>query len=142
MSSSQETFYQYIMDWLDKFNLKVEVSQEELKSTLTNIATKAVKYELVTSIIQLVFIVVCMYIAYRLFKYLVGTKNIKESVLKIKSINTIDIVKEPDTIVKIVVFCVAIVMLFAFAISEVVDIVECLVFPEKVVIEFIGRYLN
>jgi hypothetical protein len=130
------------MDWLDKFNLKVEVSQEELKSTLTNIATKAVKYELVTSIIQLVFIVVCMYIAYRLFKYLVGTKNIKESVLKIKSINTIDIVKEPDTIVKIVVFCVAIVMLFAFAISEVVDIVECLVFPEKVVIEFIGRYLN
>jgi hypothetical protein len=130
------------MDWIDKFDLKVEVSQDELKSTLTNIAAKAVRYELITSILKLILIIVCMFLIYKLFKYITGIANFKESIQTIKKINK---TKDEGTITKIletVIYYIIVTMLITFAISQIVDIIECFVFPEKIVLEFIGRYLN
>ncbi len=136
--NSQQTFYEYIMNWLDKFNISVEVTQSELKDTLTNISSKAVKYEMITSIIWLILCIVVVIIAYKVLVNITKTKGIKNV---IKYMDSVDISKNGDKIL----FCIITIMAIVFAvigiISQVVDITECILFPEKIVLEFIGRYL-
>lgn len=136
--NSQQTFYEYIMNWLDKFNISVEVTQSELKDTLANISSKAVKYEMITSIIWLILCTIAVIIAYRVLINITKTKGIKNV---IKYMDRVDISKNEDKIL----FCIITIMAIVFAvigiISQVVDITECILFPEKIVLEFIGRYL-
>ena len=136
--SSQETFYEYIMDWLDKLNISLEVTQSELKEVLSIISRKAVAYEMITSIVSIAIFMIVIVIMLAVFLKITGCKNIKSGIQCVKKL---DINKNLDkTLIIMIIAVLSFFTLIGIA-TQVIDIIECIVFPEKVILEFIGRYL-
>lgn len=136
--SSQETFYEYIMNWLDKLNISLEVTQSELKETLSIISKKAVAYEMITSIVSIAIFMIVIVIMLAVFLKITGCKNIKSGIQCVKKL---DINKNLDkTLIIMIIAVLSFFTLIGIA-TQVIDIIECIVFPEKVILEFIGRYL-
>lgn len=136
--SSQETFYEYIMNWLDKLNISLEVTQSELKETLSIISKKAVAYEMITSIVSVVIFMAAIVIMIAVFLKITGCKNIKSGIQCVKKL---DINKNLDKTLIIMIIAVLSFFTLIGIVTQVIDIIECIVFPEKVILEFIGRYL-
>lgn len=136
--SSQETFYEYIMNWLDKLNISLEVTQSELKETLSIISKKAVAYEMITSIVSVVIFMAAIVIMITVFLKITGCKNIKSGIQCVKKL---DINKNLDKTLIIMIIAVLSFFTLIGIVTQVIDIIECIVFPEKVILEFIGRYL-
>lgn len=136
--NSQETFYEYIMDWLDKLNISLEVTQSELKEALSIISKKAVAYEMITSIVSVVIFIAAIVIMITVFLKITGCKNIKSGIQCVKKL---DINKNLDKTLIIMIIAVLSFFTLIGIVTQVVDIIECIVFPEKVILEFIGRYL-
>lgn len=136
--NSQETFYEYIMDWLDKLNISLEVTQSELKEALSIISRKAVAYEMITSIVSIAIFMIVIVIMLAVFLKITGCKNIKSGIQCVKKL---DINKNLDkTLIIMIIAVLSFFTLIGIA-TQVIDIIECIVFPEKVILEFIGRYL-
>lgn len=136
--SSQQTFYEYLMDKLDELNINVKVTQSELKDTLIEISNKAVKYELITSIIWLVILIAVIVISYKALTKMTKTKGMKKV---LKCIGSTDILNDVIKLALCTIALATIVFAIIGIIVQAVDIIECIVFPEKVILEFIGRYL-
>ena len=136
--NSQQTFYEYIMNWLDKFNVSVEVTQSELKDTLLDISNKAVKYELITSIMWLIICIAAIVISYKILANINKIKGIKSIA---KCIQSIDISNNEVKLIKCSITLVIIIFAIVGIAVQIVDIAECILFPEKIVLEFVGRYL-
>lgn len=136
--NSQETFYEYIMDWLDKLNISLEVTQSELKEALSIISRKAVAYEMITSIVSVVIFITAIVIMIAVFLKITGCKNIKSGIQCVKKL---DINKNLDKTLIIMIIAVLSFFTLVGIATQVIDIIECIVFPEKVILEFIGRYL-
>lgn len=134
----QETFYEYIMDWLDKLNISLEVTQSELKEALSIISKKAVAYEMITSIVSVVIFIAAIVIMITVFLKITGCKNIKSGIQCVKKL---DINKNLDKTLIIMIIAVLSFFTLIGIVTQVIDIIECIVFPEKVILEFIGRYL-
>ena len=132
--SSQQTFYKYLMDKLDEFNINVKVTQSELKDTLMEISNKAVKYELITSIIWVVILVAVIVISYKALTKMTKTKGMRKI---LKSIGSTSISNDAITLALCSIALVIIVFAIVGIAVQAVDIVECIVFPEKVILEFI-----
>lgn len=136
--SSQETFYEYIMNWLDKLNISLEVTQSELKETLSIISKKAVAYEMITSIVSVVIFMAAIVIMITVFLKITGCKNIKSGIQYVKKL---DINKNLDKTLIIMIIAILLFFTLVCIVTQVIDIIECIVFPEKIILEFIGRYL-
>lgn len=136
--SSQETFYEYIMNWLDKLNISLEVTQSELKETLSIISKKAVAYEMITSIVSVVIFMAAIVIMITVFLKITGCKNIKSGIQCVKKL---DINKNLDKTLIIMIIAVLSFFTLIGIVTQIIDIIECIVFPEKVILEFVGRYL-
>lgn len=136
--NSQETFYEYIMDWLDKLNISLEVTQSELKEALSIISKKAVAYEMITSIVSVVIFIAAIVIMITVFLKITGCKNIKSGIQCVKKL---DINKNLDKTLIIMIIAVLSFFTLIGIVTQVIDIIECIVFPEKVILEFIGMYL-
>lgn len=136
--NSQETFYEYIMDWLDKLNISLEVTQSELNETLSIISKKAVAYEMITSIVSVVIFMAAIVIMLTVFLKITGCKNIKFGIQYVKKL---DINKELDKALIIMIITVLSFFTLIGIATQVIDIIECIVFPEKIILEFIVRYL-
>lgn len=136
--SGQETFYEYIMNWLDKLNISLEVTQSELKETLSIISKKAVAYEMITSIVSIAIFMIVIVIMLAVFLKITGYKNIKSGIQCVKKL---DINKNLDKTLIIMIIAVLSFFILIGIATQVIDIIECIVFPEKVILEFIGRYL-
>lgn len=136
--NSQETFYEYIMDWLDKLNISLEVTQSELKEALSIISRKAVAYEMITSIVSIVIFMIVIVIMLAVFLKITGCKNIKSVIQYVKKL---DINKNLDKTLIIMIIAILLFFTLVCIVTQVIDIIECIVFPEKIILEFIGRYL-
>lgn len=136
--NSQETFYEYIMDWLDKLNISLEVTQSELKEVLSIISRKAVAYEMITSIVSIVIFMIVIVIMLAVFLKITGYKNIKSGIQYVKKL---DINKNLDKTLIIMIIAILLFFTLVCIVTQVIDIIECIVFPEKIILEFIGRYL-
>lgn len=136
--NSQETFYEYIMDWLDKLNISLEVTQSELKEALSIISRKAVAYEMITSIVSIVIFMIVIVIMLAVFLKITGYKNIKSGIQYVKKL---DINKNLDKTLIIMIIAILLFFTLVCIVTQVIDIIECIVFPEKIILEFIGRYL-
>lgn len=136
--NSQETFYEYIMDKLDKLNISLEVTQSELKEALSIISRKAVAYEMITSIVSIVIFMIVIVIMLAVFLKITGYKNIKSGIQYVKKL---DINKNLDKTLIIMIIAILLFFTLVCIVTQVIDIIECIVFPEKIILEFIGRYL-
>lgn len=127
--NSQETFYEYIMDWLDKLNISLEVTQSELKEALSIISRKAVAYEMITSIVSIVIFMIVIVIMLAVFLKITGYKNIKSGIQYVKKL---DINKNLDKTLIIMIIAILLFFTLVCIVTQVIDIIECIVFPEKI----------
>lgn len=136
--NSQETFYEYIMNWLDKLNIELEVTQSELKEALSVISEKVIAYEVITSIVTMLLFIAAIVLMIIVFLKVTKCKSIKAGIQYTKKL---DINADLDKVLIILVIAVLLFFTILGIVIQVIDIIECIVFPEKIILEFIGRYL-
>lgn len=121
---------------IDKFNLTLEISSTQIKDFSIQLANKIVRWELIESIIYLL-IHLCIMLA---MVYII--KKLKDtSIKKIIEVEAFKNDKEPIRVmVKIVCYIISLFMLTAI-LKEIYDILMCIAFPEKTILEFISKYI-
>lgn len=122
---------------IDKFNLTLEVSGEQIKEFSTQLANKIIRWEILGSSFMLILHLI---LALLLFK--VVTKKFKN--ITIKNIIELEKIKDDKEIIKIFMKIVCYIVLFALALiimMELGDIILCIAFPEKIILEFISNYI-
>lgn len=130
---------------IDKFNLTLEVSSEQIKEFSVQISKKIITWEFMTSIIAIVFCILVIFAAIQLhkhFKIESFTKLCKIYNTLLEDSNNVEEVHK--LIIKIVIkIVIVLVSLFfaSFILCELKDIIMCIIFPEKVILEFISSYL-
>lgn len=141
---NEETFYEYVKELIDQWNLKVTLSQEELKSLFTNISEKAITWEFYTSLITVIVWLLIFVVFTRYILKLNKERSFKESFkILTESVDT-NVVKKD--MLRVILFCVYVVVLvmviIPLIVTNFIDLFECYYFPEKVVIDFFGQYMK
>lgn len=141
---NEETFYEYIKELIDRWNLKVTLSQEELKSLFTNISERAITWEFYTSLITVIVWLLIFVVFTRYILKLNKERSFKESFkILTESVDT-NVVKKD--MLRVILFCVYVVVLvmviIPLIVTNFIDLFECYYFPEKVVIDFFGQYMK
>ena len=126
---------------IDKFNLTLEVSSEQIKEFGSTMATKIVHWELIESFLIIAALLILAVVIKKLEK-----KYIKDSFQNLVNLcKTSEINREYDKLVaKLLIKIAAFICYVVFIgniIKNIVDIILCLTFPEKVILEFIGSYI-
>lgn len=141
---NEETFYEYIKELIDRWNLKVTLSQEELKSLFTTISERAITWEFYTSLITVIVWLLIFVVFTRYILKLNKERSFKESFkILTESVDT-NVVKKD--MLRVILFCVYVVVLvmviIPLIVTNFIDLFECYYFPEKVVIDFFGQYMK
>ena len=132
---------------IDKFNLTFEVLTNQIKEFSEQMATKIITWELVESIIYLVIYLAIISIIFIILKHfkIKSFKVLKEMYNSVDDYKTAEEKLVLDETFKhaavrisgyIIVF-----MLTMWIIAELKDIILCITFPEKIILEFISRYI-
>ena len=141
---NEETFYEYIKELIDRWNLKVTLSQEELKSLFTNISERAITWEFYTSLITVIVWLLIFVVFTRYILKLNKERSFKES-FKILT-ESVDTNVAKNDMLRVILFCVYVVvlvmMIIPLIVTNFIDLFECYYFPEKVVIDFFGQYMK
>ncbi|MDE7425724.1 MAG: hypothetical protein K2N51_18855 [Lachnospiraceae bacterium] len=111
----------------EKFGLAVDWTSENVIPYLEQLCGKYVNYEIATSVVWLLLGIICLFIARQTFKLTKGfIKKYKEDD---KSDNNVWAIFSG-------VFTATLVIVgLAISIEQIFDIVTCLTFPEKIIIE-------
>lgn len=141
---NEETFYEYIKELIDHWNLKVTLSQEELKSLFTTISERAITWEFYTSLITVIVWLLIVVVCTRYILKLNKERSFKESFkILTESVDT-NVVKKD--MLRVILFCMYVVVLvmviIPLIVTNFIDLFECYYFPEKVVIDFFGQYMK
>ena len=121
---------------IDKFNLTLEVSSAQIKDFSIQLANKIVRWELIESIIY-ALVHLCIMLA---MVFII--KKLKD--ISIKKIIEIEAFKNDKELIRVMAKIVCyIISLFMITVilGEIYDIVMCIAFPEKIILEFIGKYI-
>lgn len=141
---NEETFYEYIKELIDRWNLKVTLSQEELKSLFTTISERAITWEFYTSLITVIVWLLIFVVFTRYILKLNKERSFKES-FKILT-ESVDTNVAKNDMLRVILFCVYVVVLvmviIPLIVTNFIDLFECYYFPEKVVIDFFGQYMK
>lgn len=132
MGTEPQSLYDVIDYFFDKLNLRVEMTQEQVIGFVQQLSQKIVTYTIITNMITMLFNI-CLIIAIAI---------LVKKVLKNKKL--IDKMDKHDKCIK---YIFIIVMLFilsiaiGYLIASIVKIILCLTFPEKIILEFINKYI-
>lgn len=141
---NEETFYEYIKELIDRWNLKVTLSQEELKSLFTTISERAITWEFYTSLITVIVWLLIVVVCTRYILKLNKERSFKES-FKILT-ESVDTNVAKKDMLRVILFCMYVVVLvmviIPLIVTNFIDLFECYYFPEKVVIDFFGQYMK
>lgn len=131
---------------IDKFNLTLEISSQEIKEFSSRMATKIIAWELGTSIFKLlaltaiIITILMLFKKYKIKRMTTIFKQLDEETDNIKQ-------KVKETISLSVQLGLRFGAYLIFAISTgtiaraIFKIFTCIAFPEKVILDFIGNYL-
>ena len=134
-----------LLDYLiDKFNLTLEIEKSKIEGFITQLSHKVVTWELVTHIIGLVIMTI-VFIAVTIFLIKYNKKHKCFKLIK-DTWNSDTIDKETSMLVtKSYVLCI---FYFVFAFVNLITfidytstVIQCIFIPEKIFIEFIGKYI-
>lgn len=132
---------------IDKFNLTLELSTNQIKDFSVQLSEKIVRWELFTSVFAVIFQLLVIVVVFKLIKHF----KIEKLKCLLKQYN--DIVNNTDgesrakhekTIIHLFTRVIAYFILaltISLMASELKDILLCAVFPEKIILEFIGSYI-
>ena len=132
---------------IDKFNLTLDVSSNQIKEFSEQMATKIITWELINSAIYLMISVVIIVLAIIALKHF-KIKTFKECKELYDSVEDYITKEEKAVLDKCarhvmlrVVFYLIVLMALGSMFSELKDIILCIAFPEKIILDFIGQYI-
>ncbi len=119
-----------VLDYLgEKFGIAIDTTKENLLPYIREISEKLIDYEICTSVVWIIISVItaalCIFFGVRLWKKACDLGDLidfdVEFLLKMFS----------------VMLFFAVIIFFCVLITQIFDIVECKVFPEKYIIEYL-----
>lgn len=128
-----------INELCSKFGIVIDWSQKNVQPYLESLVTKAVNYELYTSIMWIVIGAILFGIG---LSYLSKADKCKERYIKYKKDSTVD--TESDYICKDLYRILGwflLIIAILFIIYNANDVIKCITFPDKVVFDMIYNYL-
>lgn len=123
---------------LDKLNITLEISKAELLNYINSLGAKIITYEIIMNILA---ILICVVILIALISFEKKGNRLKKDIKACK--DSLNDSKDNNT--KAIVNCA--VALFIAIIESIrlviaiTNLVMCFVFPEKIILEFIARYI-
>lgn len=143
LNNELTTTLEYI---IDKFNLTLEVSSEQIKEFSMQMAEKIIAWELMTSILAIVGYAILIFALIKIHKHFnIGSfKQLDAEYRKLwetTSDNRREIDKAVGKYALKIVIVFFVIFFGGFIISELKDILMCIIFPEKTILEFISLYL-
>lgn len=147
MQNTDTSFYDYVQMWLNKLNITVNLTKTDIITEADKIAHKIILYEIITSAVWLVVIIciwLCMCIVYRkYFKQYNMLQIVKNTIIPEININRDEKQEKIGwqfTLCFYIGLSIILITIPCFII-QTIDIINCIVFPEKVIMDFIGRYM-
>lgn len=131
---------------IDKFNLTLELSSEQIKEFSMQLTEKIINWEFITSLVAIAGWVLAILFIIRVHEHFkISTfKELNEQYNKLwetTSDNRIEIDKVMFKYSFKIIVIFFVLMFTSFIVGELKDIILCAVFPEKIIIEFISSYL-
>lgn len=128
----------YIEHILDKLNITLEISKAELLNYINSLGAKIITYEIIMNILA---ILICVVILIALISFEKKGNRLKKDIKACK--DSFNDSKDNNT--KALVNC-AVALFIAIMESirlviAITNLVMCFVFPEKIILEFIARYI-
>ena len=123
---------------LDKLNITLEISKAELLNYINSLGAKIITYEIIMNILA---ILICIVILIALISFEKKGNRLKKDIKACK--DSFNDSKDNNT--KALVNC-AVALFIAIMESirlviAITNLVMCFVFPEKIILEFISRYI-
>lgn len=123
---------------LDKLNITLEISKAELLNYINSLEAKIITYEIIMNILA---ILICIVILIALISFEKKGNRLKKDIKACK--DSFNDSKDNNT--KALVNC-AVALFIAIMESirlviAITNLVMCFVFPEKIILEFIARYI-
>lgn len=121
---------------LNKFNVTIDVSKETLNTYVKEFCQKIVTYEIVMAILLLMLGVAMLVFSVYLFKKYKLVQSIKKYLSKDND--------SPINEALSMRFALAIVLLvigISVIIGATLNLTECFLFPEKTILDFLGKYI-
>ena len=144
MSNKSKQIYDNIEYLLDKLNLTFEMPVEQLKAFSQQLANKIITWELMESLFT---VIVCMALLIGSVAYTLKLHK-REKFIKFLKDNWYesDLKKaESRKFIKYIVVLVGLSFVVVFIvptlISNIITTIQCFVFPEKIILEFLSNYL-
>ena len=132
---------------IDKFNLTLEVSTNQIKDFSVQLSEKIVKWEFFTSLLAVAFQIIVLLLIFRLIEHF-KIEKIQSAMKQYESItNKTDSEsreKHEKLLIHIFIRVIAyfiILLTVCLMVGELRDIVLCTVFPERIILGFIGNYI-
>lgn len=122
---------------LNKFNVTIDVSKEALNTYIKNFCQKIVVYETIMAIVVLMIGIALLILSIYLFKKYKIVSSIKEYMNE-------DEDSAIDKVLSSVRFTLTILLLLSSIVVIICcihNLAECIFFPEKIILEFLGKYI-
>lgn len=123
---------------IDKFNIAIEVPKEQLTEFTQQFATKIINWELWNSIISIIICLLIISVDVILYRKLFGKglKAFKDFWSNINLHNT-----QEGKLIALVLMIFVLVIVTIIILMKIYNIILCIVFPEKIILDFIGQYM-
>ena len=138
--------------FMDKLNLSFSIGTEQLLGFSQQLAEKIIRWEVLTSVVNIIIALILLTILYIIFKIcdkkynvvkhikftMLGTEKYKEEA---NGINFDYSVGFGLCLISVVVLFI--VVLLAFRLTDsIVDLTQCILFPEKVILDFLKENIS
>ena len=144
MSNESKQIYDNIEYLLDKLNLTFEMPVEQLKAFSQQLANKIITWELLGSTFTLI---ICILLILVSVTYIVRLHKRENFIKFLKDNWNAEDLKRAE-VLKLVKYIVVFVWIFFIVaciiptlIQNIIITIQCFVFPEKIILEFLSNYL-
>lgn len=127
---------------IDKFNLTLEISSNQIKEFSEQMARKIITWEILESISNILIFAIIATVLYIIIKKF-NIQKIKDAfkILNCEEIKRKELEKAYLSItVRAALYFIILALIFT-AFTELKDIVLCIAFPEKIILEFMSKYI-
>lgn len=138
-SENVESLYDLIDYLFDKMNIQVEMTEQNIIEYISNFSSKVINWVVISNTIKIILIIITLLISAIIMRRIIKKYNLFH-----KAYTGFKEEETPRLIIYSAILVVVFgfqLMLFVKCIMYIIQLIHCAIFPEKVVLEFINKYL-
>jgi small-conductance mechanosensitive channel len=138
-ASTTDSIYDVIDYICDKFNIHVEYSNDQVTSFVSRFGHKIIAYSILIDALGIALFAVAIFLLYRYVR-----KPLKKNYIKDFREHTKELEKDKKYIIAAFLDFLAWILIIVSTIKIafiIFHIGQCILFPEKIILEFVGNYM-